>query len=72
MVGGLYMVWFDDSPKKSFDLKLEEGLAHYRKYHGEPTVMLVPEGSIINLKHPIPIEECKTVLVNNVFIGHNK
>lgn len=70
----LYMSWWDDTSKKTLDMKIEEGLAYYRKYHGEPTVIIIPKNTATqkDFKVPVRVDTDSMVSPNYVYIGHDK
>lgn len=40
----MYLAWFDDSPKKAVELKIEEAIeAYVQRFHRRPNVVLVNE-----------------------------
>ena len=70
----LYMSWWDDSPKKTLELKIEEGLAWFRKYHGEPTVIIIHKNAATQKEFGVPVrvDTESIVNLNYVYIGHDK
>lgn len=40
----MYLGWFDDNPKKTASLKIEEAIdAYVRRFHSKPNVVIVNE-----------------------------
>jgi hypothetical protein len=66
----LYLVWFDDNPKKPTVLKIDEALARYReKYEAPPNVVLVHAECAVE-HELVQIVNRKNVRPNTFYVGY--
>lgn len=65
----LYMMWFDDNPKKSVSDKVREGAAAYeQRFHHAPLVVCVsPTQAIITT--PLQVQPLPTIQKDNFWFG---
>ena len=69
------MLWFDNDPRASLDVKVERAIAYYHnKYNRNPTMCFVhpnmlPENNDITQSGGIEVRTSRSVLPNHFWIG---
>lgn len=65
----LYMMWFDDSPKKPTATKVAEGAAAYEShFHHAPLVVCVSSSTVVECT-PLQVQPLRTVQKDNFWFG---
>jgi hypothetical protein len=65
----MYMMWFDDSAKKTPALKIEEAVAAYiRHFKSQPNVVLVNEADV-QLVQGVRVRSASYVRQHNFWVG---
>ncbi len=72
------MMWFDNDPKKSLDVKIQQAADYYRQKYGRiPDLCMVNPGSLANLapqsapmvSGKVTIRPLRSVLPGHLWIG---
>ena len=72
------MLWFDNDPKKSLDLKVQQAVDYYRhKYGRSPDLCLVNPGNLVKTNPPaetllagrVTVRPFRSVLPGHLWIG---
>ncbi len=73
----MYFVWYDDNPKKSISLKIEEAICRYQQRYGcQPDICLLNEAVLpedyARTGHQIPVKvmPARNVPQNYFWVGN--
>ena len=68
------MLWFDNDPKKSLNLKIQQAVDYYRnKYGCSPNLCLVNPGNLVKSNQPSETSSLGSVMIRpfrSVLPGH--
>ncbi len=65
----MYMMWFDDSTKKTVSVKIEEAIeAYVRHFRSQPNVVLVSEGDRVEMQG-VRIRSAQFIRRDNYWVG---
>lgn len=65
----MYYGWFDDSPKKPVELKIEEAVdAFTRRFNRRPNVVLVNEADVVEV-HGVTVRKESFIRRDNFWVG---